>query len=89
MSNVIDQLNSADPLATSMVAFQLASHMQDWPLSRQVLATGMLFLILSETSGVDVVDTLAKLKSIINDTDPYHHRQVAALKQLIREEYLK
>lgn len=89
MPNVTDQLNSADPLAASMVAFTLASNMQDWPISRQLLATGMLFLILSETSGVDVVDTIAKLKSIIKDTDPYHHRQVAALKQLIREEYLK
>jgi hypothetical protein len=72
-----------------MAAFSIASQVQDWPISRQILATGLLFAVLCRTAGVNERDALVKLSSILLDTDPYHHRQIAALQQLIREEYLK
>lgn len=87
--NPTDAVNFTDSLEAAQTAFGIASNLQDTPLGKQIVSVGMLYLLLCKTSGVRVMDTLVKIEHILNDTDPYHHRQVAALKQLIREEYMK
>lgn len=89
MPNVNDQVNYADPLASAQMAFWIASNIQDEMPGRQVLATGMLFKLFCDEMNLPITDVLAKIGSVLLDTDHHHHRQVAALRQLIREEYLK
>lgn len=88
MANITDQINQASPLDAAMMAFWVASNIQDEKPGLQVVSMGMLFKVLADEMGVDIPDLLAKISSMLMDTDPYHHRQVAALRQLIREEYL-
>lgn len=87
--NPTDQVNFTDALGAAQTAFAVASNLQEMPLGNQIVSIGMLYLLLCKTSGVNVMETLVKVEHILNDTDPYHHRQVAALRQLIREEYMK
>lgn len=89
MSNVIDQVNMTDPTAAAMAAFSLASLLQDDKLGMQIVASGLLFLVLCQESNLCIRETLLKIGNISLDTDAYHHRQIAALRQLIREEHLR
>jgi len=87
--NLNDQINNIDPLMAAMTGFAIASHVQDARLENQLTGAGLVFLVMCQEAGLNPRDVLVKLSSVLLDTDPYHHRQVAALRQLIREEHLK
>lgn len=89
MPNITDQVNAVKPLDAAMLAFYVASNIQDEKPGLQVTAVGLLFKTLADEMGLNIPDLLAKIGSVAMDADPYHHRQMAALKQLIQEEYLK
>lgn len=89
MPDVAQQVNFTNPTAAAIAAFSMASAMQDEKIGMQIIASGMLFLVLCQESGLCIRDTLLKIGNITLDTDAYHHRQIAALRQLIREEYLR
>lgn len=86
---ISDQTNFINPARAGNTAFALASRLQDQPPATQVMATAMLFLLFADEMRLPVVDTLRKARDILLDSDPYTHREIAAIKQLIREEYLK
>lgn len=87
--NLTDKINQVDPLMASMTAFAIASHVQDTRLEHQLSGAGLFFLVMCQEADLCIKDTLLKLGAVLNDADPYHHRQIAALRQLIKEEHLK
>lgn len=87
--NLIDHINMSNPLVVAQSTFAIASGMQDHHPSDQVLAAAVFTLVMAEEFRLDPRDVLLKAHSLMKDTDQFNQRQIAAIRQLIREEYMK
>lgn len=87
--NITDQINSTNPLAVGQTAFAVTSGLQDHAPAAQVMGAAMFLLVMCEEFHLNPADMLGKAKALLGDADPFNQRQIAATRQLIREEYMK
>jgi hypothetical protein len=87
--NLIDQINSINPLMAGQTMFAITSGLQDHHPAAQVAASAMFLRVMCEEFQLNLTDVLSKAGSVLLDTDQFNQKQIAATRQLIREEYLK
>lgn len=87
--NLIDPINSINPMTAGQTMFAVTSGLQDHHPAEQVIGAAMFFRVMCEEFNLNPTDVLAKAGSVLLDTDQFNQRQIAATRQLIREEYMK
>ena len=87
--NLTDRINSINPLTAGQTMFAVTSGLQDHHPSAQVVGAAMFLRVMCDEFKLDLTDVLAKAGSVLLDGDQFNQRQIAATRQLIREEYMK